>query len=170
MIIDKYTKHSIFSLPQIFYNTFTKYDLKENEFINMYINDMNNPLLSNHIFLVFHNIKKYLIDRLKNHHLYYNNYRITLYGTQYIVFTFNKAYSIHTIVNKINLGLYERLSYNAKMKILTFWNTNIESKVHSYLFNPNMIVQKPINEYIAIQDIRKKPQQLSTEGAYYLGL
>ena len=28
MIINKYTKHSIFSLPQIFYDTFTKYDLK----------------------------------------------------------------------------------------------------------------------------------------------
>ena len=59
MIINKYTKHSIFSLPQIFYDTFTKYDLKNSEFVNMYTSDMNNPLLSNHIFLVFHNIKPY---------------------------------------------------------------------------------------------------------------
>jgi hypothetical protein len=71
MIINKYTKHSIFSLPQIFYDTFTKYDLKNSEFVNMYTSDMNNPLLSNHIFLVFHNTKtsastsKYLSNALK---------------------------------------------------------------------------------------------------------
>ena len=57
MIIDKYTKHSIYSLPQIFYETLTKYDLKNNDFVNMYTSDLNHPLLSNHIFLVFHNIK-----------------------------------------------------------------------------------------------------------------
>ena len=149
MIINKYTKHSIFSLPQIFYDTFTKYDLKNSEFVNMYTSDMNNPLLSNHIFLVFHNTKAYLIERI--------NYR---------VFTFNKAYSIHSIVNKIDLGLYERLGYQAKLQILNFWNISVDSKVHEYLFNPLAKVTKPVGESISLQDLKyRKAPTAKTEGA-----
>ena len=168
MIIDKYTKHSIFSLPQIFYETLTKYDLKNNDFVNMYTSDLNHPLLSNHIFLVFHNIKNYLEERLKKHILYYCNYDITMYGIRYSVFVFNRAYSIHRIVNKIDLGLYDRLSYEDKLKILTFWNLPVDSKVHSYLFNPLIKTKKPIGENITLQDINKKPYQHYTDRVYYL--
>ena len=45
MIVNKYTKHSIFSLPLIFDNIFNKEELKNNEFVNMYIYDINNTLL-----------------------------------------------------------------------------------------------------------------------------
>ena len=132
MIINKYTKHSIFSLPQIFYDTFTKYDLKNSEFVNMYTSDMNNPLLSNHIFLVFHNTKTYLIERLK----------------------------------KIDLGLYERLGYQAKLQILNFWNISVDSKVHEYLFNPLAKVTKPVGESISLQDLKyRKAPTAKTEGA-----
>ena len=51
MLIDKYTKHSIFSLPQIFGDILSKRDLDDSEFVNMYMNDVNNPLLSSHVFL-----------------------------------------------------------------------------------------------------------------------
>lgn len=66
MLIDKYTKHSIFSLPQIFGDILSKRDLDDSEFVNMYMNDVNNPLLSSHVFLVFHNIKPYLLNTLNN--------------------------------------------------------------------------------------------------------
>ena len=71
MLIDKYTKHSIFSLPQIFGDILSKRDLDDSEFVNMYMNDVNNPLLSSHVFLVFHNIKPYLLNTLKQHHLFH---------------------------------------------------------------------------------------------------
>ena len=166
MIINKYTKHSIFSLPQIFYDTFTKYDLKNSEFVNMYTSDMNNPLLSNHILLVFHNTKAYLIERLKKHRLYYCDYTLTIDGINYRVFAFNKAYSIHSIVNKIDLGLYERLGYQAKLQILNFWNISVDSKVHEYLFNPLAKVTKPVGESISLQDLKyRKAPTAKTEGA-----
>lgn len=52
MLIDKYTKHSIFSLPQIFGDILSKRDLDDSEFVNMYMNDVNNPLLSSHVFSI----------------------------------------------------------------------------------------------------------------------
>ena len=166
MIINKYTKHSIFSLPQIFYDTFTKYDLKNSEFVNMYTSDMNNPLLSNHIFLVFHNTKTYLIERLKKHRLYYCDYTLTIDRINYRVFAFNKAYSIHSIVNKIDLGLYERLGYQAKLQILNFWHHSVASKGHEDLINPRAQLTKPGGESIAIQDLKyRKAPTAKTEGA-----
>ena len=44
MIIDKYTKHTIFSLPLLF-NSISARELKDNQFINMYVYDKNRPLL-----------------------------------------------------------------------------------------------------------------------------
>ena len=142
---------------------------------NMYTSDMNNPLLSNHIFLVFHNTKAYLIERLKKHRLYYCdytltidriNYRVFAFNKAYSIHSFNKAYSIHSIVNKIDLGLYERLGYQAKLQILNFWNISVDSKVHEYLFNPLAKVTKPVGESISLQDLKyRKAPTAKTEGA-----
>lgn len=154
MIVNKYTIHSIFSLPQIFFKTFNKYDLKDNKFINMYINDVNNPLLSNHIFLVFKELKPYLLERFKQHPQYHNNYLVTIDKITYQVVSFLQNYKIHSIVNKINLGLYERLAYTNKIQILMFWNLNADTKVHEWLFNPLAKINKPIKENITIQDTK----------------
>lgn len=154
MIIEKYTKHSIFSLPQIFYEILTRFELKANKFVNMYINDLNNPLLSNHIFLVFKDIKPYLLKRLKTHKLYYCNYLITINKITYTVIAFAQDYVTHAIVNKINLGLYERLSYDAKILIMTFWHSDVDTAVHNWLFNPLAKVKRPVAEHITIADTK----------------
>lgn len=166
MIINKYTKHSIFSLPQIFYDTFTKYDLKVVDYSYHLYTYLQIHYFSNHIFLVFHNTKAYLIERLKKHRLYYCDYTLTIDRINYRVFAFNKAYSIHSIVNKIDLGLYERLGYQAKLQILNFWNISVDSKVHEYLFNPLAKVTKPVGESIPLQDLKyRKAPTAKTEGA-----
>ena len=148
MIIDKYTKHSIFSLPLIFYNTFTKIDLKLSDFVNMYTCDLNKPMLNNHIFLVFHNIQKNLLDKLRKHHLYTCNYHFTIEKTDYTAIVFERAYTIYSIVHRIEHGLYYNLLYEDKLKILNFWEANCNSNIHKYLFNENIIKVKPICENI----------------------
>lgn len=152
MLIDKYTKHSIFSLPQIFGDILKRCDLKNSEFVNMYINDVNNPLLANHIFLVFHNIKSDLSYKLEKHHLFHSKYTITKNKIKYTVFAFNRAYSIHSIINKINYGLYNLLPYDTKINILSFWNASISSKLHKYLFDENAKTTKPLSENITLKD------------------
>lgn len=155
MLIDKYTKHSIFSLPQIFGDTISKRDLDESEFVNMYMYDINNPLLSNHVFLVFHNIKPYLLDTLRQNHLFHSSYTITMNRIKYTVLAFNRAYSIHTITNKIEYGLYKLINYNTKIKIIKFWNAGVDSKLHKYLFDDNTKTVKPLSENITQQDTIK---------------
>lgn len=152
MVIDKYTKHSIFSLPQIFSETFNKYDLKENEFVNMYVNDINSPNLSNHIFLVFHGIKQSLIDTLSKHSLFETTYSITKNKVKFIVFAFKRSFYVQSIVRDIDNGLYEFLGYNAKIKILNFWEAGINSKIHKYLFDSNTKTDRPLCENITLED------------------
>lgn len=155
MLIDKYTKHSIFSLPQIFGDILSKRDLDDSEFVNMYMNDVNNPLLSSHVFLVFHNIKPYLLNTLKQHHLFHCSYTITMNKIKYTVLAFNKAYCIHVITRKIEYGLYKSLGYETKIKILNFWNAGVNGKLHKYLFDENAKTIKPLSENITLQDTIK---------------
>ena len=63
MKLNIFTKHSIFSLPLIF-KELNKEILLSNRFINMYLADINQPLLSNSIFLMFHYPSIELIDTL----------------------------------------------------------------------------------------------------------
>lgn len=157
MLIDKFTKHTIFSLPLIFGDILNKETLKENEFVNMYEYDTNSPLLSNHIFLVFHNIKKELLDKLKSHSSYNSDYLIVKDKIKYTVVSFRKEFNIYIVVDTINKGLYYCLSYEKKIKILSFWNSgNIHlSKIHAYLFNNHIKTEKPLCENITLEDSKK---------------
>lgn len=157
MLIDRPTKHTIFSLPLIFGDILTQDILKENDFVNMYESDNNNPLLSNHIFLVFHNIKKELLDKLKSHSSYNSNYDIVINKIHYTVISFNRGFSIYSVVSMINRGLYLGLSYDKKIKILNFWDKGkiFNSKLHEYLFNKDILTQKPLCENIALGDNKK---------------
>lgn len=166
MLIDKYTKHSIFSLPQIFGNILCRRDLIDSEFVNMYMNDINNPLLSSHIFLVFHNIKPYLLSILKHHYLFHSDYTITINKIKYTVLAFNRAYSVHSVIRKIEYGLYKSIGYETKIKILKFWNAKTDSNLHKYLFDENTKTTKPISENITLQDT-KSPNSFNAKGAYY---
>lgn len=148
MLIDKYTKHTIFSLPLIFDNTFVLNDLKLNEFINMYTCVINKPALSNHIFLVFHNISDEFLDKLREHHLYACDYIFTIDKVRYTAIAFEKAFTIFSIVNKIDHGLYNKLLYEDKLRILNFWKVSINSNMHKYLFNEKIVTLKPLSENI----------------------
>lgn len=148
MIIDKYTKHTIFSLPLIFYDNLTKLDLKLNDFVNMYTCDVNKPMLNNHIFLVFHNITKELLDTLRKHHLYTCDYYFTIDNVGYTAVVFEKAYTIYSVVSKIDHGLYFNLRYEDKLKILNFWDSPRNGNVHKYLFDELTYKLKPVNESI----------------------
>jgi hypothetical protein len=58
------------------------------------------------------------------------------------------------------------LGYQAKLKILNFWNVSVDSKVHEYLFNPLAKVVKPTGENIPLQDLKyRKAPTVKTEGA-----
>lgn len=157
MLIDKFTKHTIFSLPLIFGDILTRDILKENEFVNMYEYDMNHPLLSNHVFLVFHNIKKELLDKLKSHSSYNSDYLMIKDKIKYTVISFNKGFSIYVVISSINKGLYYSLPYEEKIKILSFWNKgNIHlSNIHAYLFNNHIKTEKPLCENITLEDSKK---------------
>ena len=148
MLIDKYTKHTIFSLPLIFDNVFVLSDLRANEFINMYTCDVNKPFLSNHIFLVFHNISDEFLSKLREHHLYVCDYLFTIDKIKYISIVFERAFTIYSIVNKIDHGLYYSLFYEDKVRIMNFWKVSVNSNIHKYLFNEKIVKLKPLNESI----------------------
>lgn len=155
MIIDKKTKHSIFSLPLIFEDFTNRKELEDNGFINMYTYDVNSPLSSNHIFLVFLNLKEELLNKLKNHISYYNNYSITIDNIDYTVISFKRTFIISHIVNTIDKGLYLHLSYKQKMKILSFWYNYNDTNLHRYLFDFDAKTQKPLSENITLADKNK---------------
>lgn len=149
MIIDKYTKHSVFSLPLIFDNVFTRQELKDNDFINMYTYDVNHTLLSNHIFLVFRCIKKGLLDKLTALNIFHTKYELTIDNVKYVVICFIRTLNINFIIHNIDKGLYFELPYEDKVRILQFWTiTHINKRLLNYLFNPDAICIKPINESI----------------------
>lgn len=156
MIIDTKTKHTIFSLPLIFGKILTKKELEDSEFVNMYTYDINSPLSSNHIFLVFHNIKHELLEKLRKHLNYHTEYTIVIDKIPYYVICFVRTFTISNIVNYIDRGLYLGLSYADKMKIISFWyNCGVNSNIHQYLFNPDIKTEKPIGENITIADNKK---------------
>ena len=157
MIVDKYTKHSIFSLPLIFDNIFNKEDLKNNGFVNMYIYDINNSLLSNHFFLAFTYLSNTLLDKLKEFPNYYTNYIVIINNIKYSIVCFTRGFYADFIIKNTEKGLYYENAYESKVRILEFWNPNnrISKSLLSYLFNPNAHRLKPVSENITIQDNKK---------------
>ena len=89
-----------------------------------------------------------LLDKLRKHHLYACDYHFTIEKTNYIAIVFEKAYTIYSIVHRIEHGLYYNLLYEDKLKILNFWEADCNSNIHKYLFNENIIKVKPICENI----------------------
>lgn len=169
MLIDKYTVHTIFTLPIIFYDILSKNDLKDNDFVNLYTYDLNNNRYNNHIFLVFHNIKPYLEERLKNHQQYIDNYTVCINRVFFKVFVFLRSFTMKYIIDNVNKGLYNTLQYKEKIKILTFWQLNAESIVHQYLFDNTIKTILPICEYISKQDGTKKaPSDLLLEPLLFI--
>lgn len=158
MIIDKFTKHSIFSLPLIFYNLLNQQDLKENEFVNMYTCDINNPIYSNHIFLVFHNIKDSLLNILRRYDKYEADYNIVLNNIHYKVVCFTRDFPIQNILSFVEKGKYIDFSFKNKMLILQFWNAKARKnpKLFEYLFNDELKPERPVNEIITREDTNKK--------------
>lgn len=158
MIVDKYTKHSIFSLPLIFDDILTKVDLKANGFVNMYMFDINCPLASNHIFLAFTCISATLLDKFKKHPAYFNYYTRTIDTVLYTIVVFNRGFYINFITQNTEKGLYYEMDYHSKMRIIDFWNSNtkLSKNLHSYLFNPNAIRYKPLSENITLEDKKSR--------------
>lgn len=159
MLIDKYTKYSVFSLPLIFYGILNKSDLKDNEFVNMYTCDTNKPYLSNHIFLVFHNIKDSSLKRLRSHCNFETDYDILVDSILYKVVCFTRDFPIQNIINFVNKGKYIDFIFCSKMKILRFWDATARDnpKLFQYLFDEEFIPEKPVNEVITTEDTKKKP-------------
>lgn len=151
MKLNKFTKHSIFSLPLIF-KDLNKKILLSNRFINMYLSDINQLLLSNHIFLMFHYPSKELVETLKNYKEYVTSYAIVIEKIRYCIFVFERTDLFNFIISNTNKGLYYENSYNNKVQILNFWEVKPNSKIHSYLFDPNCIREKPIDESITIEN------------------
>lgn len=151
MKLNIFTKHSIFSLPLIF-KELNKKILLSNRFINMYLADINQPLLSNSIFLMFHYPSIELIETLKSYKEYITTYTLVIEEIRYCVFVFKRTDLMNFIINNTNKGLYYENSYNDKIQILNFWEVKPSSKIHSYLFNPDCVKEKPINENITIRN------------------
>lgn len=170
MIIDKYTKHSIFSLPLIFSNILSKEDLIQSEFVNMYTFDINKLIYSNHIFLVFHNIKIEVLNRLKANKNFVKEYDIVINKIKFKVLCFIRDFPISNIVNFVNNGKYIDFSFESKMKILKFWDISTKNsyKLHKYLFDDTAIPEKPKNEIITIEDANKKASSLNATGFIFL--
>lgn len=114
----------------------------------MYTCDINKPSLSNHIFLVFHNMNIDFLRELRKHYLYTCDYDFVIDYVRYTAIVFEKAYSIFSIINKIEKGLYYNLLYEDKLKIINFWNVTCNSNIHKYLFDEKIVKQKPICENI----------------------
>lgn len=156
MIINKYTKHSIFSLPLIFDHLLSLQELKDSDFVNMFVCDLNHPILSNHIFLVFHNLKDILLDKLKTHELYYSNYTIVIESTKYTVVVFSRGFTIYNTIDKTSKGLYNQFSYENKLRIYSFWVPKTQNlTLHSCLFNAKCKTDPPVCENITLEDKRK---------------
>ena len=166
MIIDKYTKHTIFSLPLLF-NSISAKELKDNQFINMYVYDKNRPLLDC-IYLVFKNISSSFLNKLSKLNNYYNTIYKSINGTIYIIVAFKQDEFDNYIINSINKAMYYTIGYENKIKIIKFWfNPRMNENIFRYLFDENFIADPPIDECIDIYDTNKAVDLMSTAFFYF---
>lgn len=162
MIIDKYTKHSIFSLPILFNNKITAQELKDNRFINMYVYDENRPLMDC-IFLVFKGLSKEFLYKLSKIKGYCNYITQIIDDVDYDIISFTKDEFDNYIVDSINKGLYYTIGFDNKMKIIKFWfNPKMNEKIFKYLFDEHCEVEKPVEEELKITGKNKAVDLIST--------
>ena len=138
MIIDKYTKHTIFSLPLLF-NSISARELKDNQFINMYVYDKNRPLLDC-IYLVFKNISSSFLNKLSKLNNYYNTIYKSINGTIYTIVAFKQDEFDNYIINSINKAMYYTIGYENKIKIIKFW---FNPRMNENIFKPRTRWDRP---------------------------
>jgi hypothetical protein len=102
---NKYNETTIFMLPML-YSNFKYTDVLTEDFINCYIADINKPGLDEYLHLVFHT----------------TNFSLP------IPEEFIKDYKYFL------RGKYSKFSLKLKKIILSFWNCNGETNLHSILF------------------------------------
>lgn len=167
MIINKYTKHTIFSLPLLF-NSISAKELKDNQFINMYVYDKNRPLLDC-IYLVFKNISSSFLNKLSKLNNYYNTIYKSINGTIYTIVAFKQDEFDNYIINSINKAMYYTIGYENKIKIIKFWfNPKMNENIFRYLFDENFIADPPIDECIDLYDTNKAVDLMSTAFLFLL--
>lgn len=167
MIVDKYTKHTIFSLPLLF-NGISAKELKDNQFINMYVYDKNRPLLDC-IYLVFKNINSSFLNKLSKLNSYYNTIYKSINGTIYTIVAFKQDEFDNYIINSINKAMYYTIGYENKIKIIKFWfNPKMNENIFRYLFDENFIADPPIDECIDLYDTNKAVDLMST--AFFISI
>lgn len=152
MILNKYTKNSIFSLP-LYFKQLTAKELKDNEFVNMYVEDLNKPI-TDCVHLVFKAIKPELLNKLKQTKGYHSISFYTINNVDYCVlaFTLQGNHDLLSFEN-IQKGKYHLLSLADKVRIIRFWyNPAINDKIFEYLFDDTSPKDKPINEVIDVAD------------------
>lgn len=154
MELNKYTKHTIFSLPLLFNNRITATELKENQFVNMFVRDKNRPILDC-VYLMFKNLKEDLLNKFYDFVDYYNMIPFNYNGINYQIVAFTKDYFDSYIIDSINKGMYQSLNFCDKMKIIKFWyNPKVNDKLFQYLFDNNCDVEKPNDESIDLKQIK----------------
>lgn len=154
-------------IPQIS-NILTKEDLKTDcGFIDAFTNDINDPWLDNHIFLMYeyntstkkrYNLYKKLIsdESLYTHKVY------TINKKKYDIYIYRLINTLQNESLKENKFLF---TYNEKAKILDFWG-NEEKDLYQYLLNNKYDIkyeQKFIPEIDYQQSILDKIKNSKTE-------
>lgn len=111
------------------------------KFVGIYTTDINRPQLSNHIFLLFEsigNVNTYeeLSEKMRKNPLFHSHYTIKTNGVFYDVYSFAlgagaASKEIEHVLNNNAVAI----SYKNKKNILKYWDKNIQSLEHRYLFD-----------------------------------
>ena len=136
----KYTNTTKFILPLVFDNTTRYHKLLDNFFINAYIADMANKENDDKIHLLFADypsltLTQKMTDTITEYE--YKDGYVLVYPID------NKWINDY---NKIILGEYSKISIEAKYRILSFWEEDKDSPLHSVLFKEGNAVRKLVQE------------------------
>lgn len=133
MLNERYTHSTVFILPIIFDKYFSKQDLENNEFVNMFLYNTELSFV-NHFFIVFHKISHTFLSKLRNIDTYVKDYKFINGINKYTCIVFSRNTRDNLIINTCKNGCFNCLKQENKEKILNFWKPKGNSKVYQYLF------------------------------------
>lgn len=114
-------------------------------FVNVYIGDISKPFWDNHIFVLYDNSTNktdYMLLRKELRELpsYCSDYDVIIDNKGYTVFVFELSKEDKVNIEYIFNGNYNLIHSDTKVKIMKFWKAEIESKLHTKLYEPSKTI------------------------------
>lgn len=148
---------SYFLIPLLDPNlTFVDFMIQTPLFVGTYTYNINIPWKDNHIFLLYKsNIDptfNQLLEKLKSNTNFRGGSSIRLKGDWYTLLTFTRPIEYGLEISKLINSRLTELCYDTKVKIVSFWNLPVSSKLHKRLFQ-YMIPPLKVEDTLGEQDL-----------------